>query len=47
MTSTRKGEVLKFVTCLLILLFLEIDLWSIFADGVSGGQKIGHFLWTP
>ena len=46
MTSRRKGEVLKFVTCLRILLFLKIDLLSIFADGVSGGQKIGRFLWT-
>ena len=42
MTSTWK--VLKFVTCLWILLFQTIDLLSIFADRVvMEGHKIGHY----
>ena len=43
------GEVLKFVACLKILLFWNIDLLFIFADGRGGErhQKSNHFLCTP
>ena len=41
-----KGGVLKFVTCLYILFFLNKDLLCSFllADEGGGGHKIGHFL---
>ena len=45
MMFTRKsgGGVLKFVTCLQILLFLKIDLLIIFADGGGRGSKNWSF----
>ena len=49
MTSTRKGGrgVLKFVTCLRILLFLNNRSIVYFCGWCEQGvKKIGHFLWT-
>ena len=48
-TQTGGGGVLKFVTCLWILVFLNNRFIFIFVDGgvgEGGGKKIGNFLWA-